>query len=341
MRRHLPLRWNVYPPAGSGPRAGDSGKLRQLWLVDWTTGENDGFAHAFTASDAAQKVVWAEPPNESPAGWAAFAQLAWEATLHRGHDVIIAWQPLAAALAALAPRRRPPIIAINPQLSTSHRLSPWRIIDHGLRRCETITMGNVRGIDGAIGRGFARNRLSFLPLGRWPNVCRPGPLGDYVIAAGRSHRDWDFLAAVASGLDIEVKTVSRGHQRPGGKLTVLPEMPRGDLLDLMRRSRAVLIPLDCETPTAGTLVALDAMSVGRGIVSTRNQGTEDYVLPTLGELVEVGDVDGFREAVRRACEPDVAHERANHALQAVRTEFSAARFVTRLGELAARLLGPS
>ena len=128
-------------------------------------------------------------------------------------------------------------------------------------------------------------------------------------------------------MSCEIRVVGPTWLADPGKLRIMPQTGRAQLLALMRNARAVVVPLSRTTRAAGQLTVLDAMSVGRAVVATRTQGTMDYVTEKTGILVDPGDASSLAEALVRVSRPAVAAELGRAALQAAQDTFSLERFV--------------
>jgi glycosyltransferase involved in cell wall biosynthesis len=158
------------------------------------------------------------------------------------------------------------------------------------------------------------------------------PPGEYLLAAGREHRDWSTLAAAARGLDVEIRVAGPAAVEP--PLRALGSLPRERFLELLRDARALVVPLARDDVTAGQLAVLDAFSVGRPVVATRAQGTEDYVADELGLLVPPRDPEALRAGLARMAAPGVAEAMGAAALAAARGPLSLTRFVRDVAALA-------
>lgn len=191
-------------------------------------------------------------------------------------------------------------------------------------------------------RSFLMGRLR-LPASRLPVVLNgtdaqffqaglasPDAPGDsrgrYVLAAGRdAARDYRTLVAALAGTGHRaVIACSPGNvdglALPHG-VEARFDVPPAVLRDLYARASAVVVPTvgdgdpvgsDC----SGTLVTLDALSMGRPVVVTARASVPEYVDP--GRHVQVvppGDVGALRAAIDRAMatDPDVARAVADEA----------------------------
>lgn len=311
-----------------------------LWLADWSDGEDADFRAACAAAGVPARVLRSRPlgPSVGRVGhrlrsWPAYARLAAEGLARAGGAPLVAWQPLAGALAAGARRRRPAVVALNPILVPG-RGGAQRAVLAGLRRADRVVLYSRRGVDAAAGLGLDRSRLRFVALGVRARRERPAPPGEYLLAAGREDRDWATLGRAAHEVDADIVVVGPPSLPPAGRLRVHPPVDRERFVALLEGAAGLVVPLRRPDRTAGQLAVLDAMSVGRAVVATRTQGTEDYVTPATGLLVPPGDPVALAAALRRLLEPGVAAGLGVGALAAARADLSLERFVTEVHHLA-------
>lgn len=314
-----------------------------LWLVDWSDGEDADFRAAWSACGLAARVFRAPPlgtsvgrPWHHARSWPAYAALAGAGLLRAARAPVVAWQPLAGALAALLrPGRRPPLVALNPLLSPdTAAVRGGRLLLAGLQRCDRVVLYSQGSVAVAERLGIPAARTRFVPLGapaRRDEVATPG---DFFLAAGRDHRDWPTLIEAARGLDCEVVVVGPAPLAGPSNLRFVGALDRPRFLDLVERSLALVVPLRPGDRPAGQLAVLDAMSVGRAVVATRAVGTEDYVAPTTGRLVPPSDPHALRAAMREMLVTGVAAALGRSALERVRGPLSLDRFVTEIDAVA-------
>jgi glycosyltransferase involved in cell wall biosynthesis len=308
----------------------------QVWLADWSDGEDADFRAAWAEAGIDVRVLRSAPLGTTVGSrlhrarsWPVYAGLALRGLATARSAPVVAWQPLAGALAALARRgRRPPLVLLNPLLDPSGGLLHALLLA-GTKRADRVVLFTRRGVDVAAELGVPREKLAFVPLGARARVERPDPPGEYFLAAGREQRDWPTLAAAARGLDVDVRVAGPATVEP--PLRALGDVPRERFLELLRGSRALVVPLARDDRTAGQLAVLDAFSVGRGVVATRAQGTEDYVTEERGILVPPRDPDALRAALVEAAEG--ATRMGEAALDAARGPLSLARFVSEVDSL--------
>jgi glycosyltransferase involved in cell wall biosynthesis len=306
-----------------------------LWLVDWSDEEDRQFRTAWRAAGVSTRVLRARPLASTTGtalhrlrSWPTYLWLAEHALRDDAGSPIVAWQPLAGAVAGLLPGRRPRrLLVLNPILEPGGVGWRQRVLLGGLRRADTVVLYARRALDAAATLGLDRARLRYIPLGTVPRRDRPGVPGGYFLAAGRDHRDWETLAEAVAPLRVDIRVAGpRVLGNPGRLRLVTPGSHRA-FLDLLEGAAALIVPLKGSDRQAGQLAVLDALSLGRAVIATRGLGTEDYVTGETGVLVPPRDPAALRRAIVALSEPRVAQRMGAAALAAARTTYSLERFV--------------
>lgn len=304
------------------------------WITDWSDREHRDFHEAWRAEGLSPRVLRG-PALGSSVGtrghrlrsWPAYLGLAVRGLRH-AEGALVAWQPAAGMLAAQLRRGpRPPLTVLNPILDHEARGAKGAFGLGGLRRSDRVVVYSSRELDRLSRAGLDRSRLRFVPLGiRTADVVTPTP-GHYLLAAGRSHRDWATLSAAARGLPLDVVVLGPDSLRSLDGCRVVAEKGKDVFARLLADAAALVVPLKDGARQAGTLAVLDAMSRGRAVVATRGPGTEDYVLPESGALVDAGDAVGLHRALRAACDVALARAQGAAGVALARERFSLNRFV--------------
>jgi glycosyltransferase involved in cell wall biosynthesis len=163
------------------------------------------------------------------------------------------------------------------------------------------------------------SKFDYVPLNTNPRFLdQPTTEGSYVIAAGRTFRDYPTLIAAARTLPTPVIIVAgRGSAELAGSapnITMRFDVPGAELGELVANSLAVAVPLEHRRISIGQSVVVQAMSLGKAVIATRCPGTEDYIEHMrTGILVEPGDVEGFREALRLVADDAALRDRLGRA----------------------------
>lgn len=187
-------------------------------------------------------------------------------------------------------------------------------------------------------------RVRFVP---WhTNVVDPAPEaahGGYVFSAGRTGRDWEVLAKAAARCGARfVGVMSRQEAERTAfppNFTVHADIPHDRYLDLLKRARIVVIPLQVHAYSSGQVALLEAMALGKPVVCTKVLGTEDYVQHgSNGLMVPPGDDAALIAAIDSILgDSRVESEIAAGALETVRREHTFERYVSRILRIASDL----
>ncbi len=135
------------------------------------------------------------------------------------------------------------------------------------------------------------------------NADYVGPARDgYIFSAGRMERDFETLIHAVTGTDFPAIIVADKSQkeklekiRPDN-VTILYNIPREEYTRLLERSKLVVVPLYEGAASRGQVVILESMKYGKPVVSTRVQGTVDYLEDgETGLFVEPANPQAMRE----------------------------------------------
>jgi glycosyltransferase involved in cell wall biosynthesis len=304
-----------------------------VWLVDWSDSEDEDFHWAWERAGIGTRVLRSRPLGPMVgARWhqlrsyPTYFSLALRGIRHAGDGALVAWQPLAGAIAGALRRRRNRLVVLNPVLKP-HSSARQALALKGYSRSDRVLFYTRQGLEAAVALGLPRARLRFVPLGVRPRRSEPAPPGEYFLAAGRDSRDWNTLAEAAKGVDLEVVVTGPAALREPGPLRVGPQVSGDAFFALLEGAAAVVLPFSRTDRAVGQISMLAAMSVGKPIVATQSAGVEDYVTEETGIVVPHGDASALRRALLELSDPAVAFQLGRSALEAARTSFSLERFV--------------
>jgi len=311
-----------------------------LWIVDWSDDEDADFRSAWDSAGVSVRVLRSRPTGPTVGrwhhrmhSWPAYAGLALRGLAGAHGGSLVAWQPIAGAMAGVLRRGpQPSLTLLNPLFEGSARSLPERVVLKGVARADRVIFFSHRAVDQAVSLGLDPHRISFLPLGVRAYESASPPQPGHLLAVGRDQRDWSTLARAATGLDVEVWAVGAPPGVDLAPLRRVPQAGQGELRKLMTEAAAIVVPLQRPDRTAGQLAVLLAMSVGRAVVATRTQGTEDYVSPETGILVPPGDASALRAALATIADIDVARDMGQTALEHARGPLALERFVADVDE---------
>lgn len=131
----------------------------------------------------------------------------------------------------------------------------------------------------------------------------------YVLAAGRSLRDYDTLVLAAPRISAPIHVVCGKHDLVTANLPdnmrVRREVSRDEYLSLLDRCRVVVVPLKPAGRVSGQVALLDAMARGKPVVASLVTGTTDIVRSEWNAIgVPAGDAKALADAVNRLLNDD-------------------------------------
>ncbi len=284
------------------------------WLWNYLPDNKDELDFLVTSGGVDRFKKWGKLFSYYPSYW-WLGLRALLKTRHTHYDLVVAWEgkngfPYA-VLRSITGQKHPPLIilAFNIRGVISHFLGLVRFGLRTVSRVVVFTPAEVEQYQRLL--SLAPESICYCPLGwydpmRWyvpRETNKPDALdGKFILASGRSYRDYKTLARAVAGTEVNVKVSSRPFNLSGIDLPQNMEsmgwLDYRVLQDYLYESNFYVVPLQPITFAGGDSSLLHAMSFGKAVVATRAPSTETYI--THGEtgiLVEPGDVEGMRQAI--------------------------------------------
>lgn len=305
------------------------------WLWKYLPSNNDEVDFLVTTgvSDRFQK--WGKLLSYYPAYW-KLGLRALQKTRQSQYDLVVAWEgkngfPYA-VLRSLVGQKSPPLIilAFNIRGVVSHFPS---LVRFGLRSVSQIVVFTPMEVERYQRLlSLAPDKITYCAHGwydalRWydpQKIQKSDSLaraGKFILASGRSYRDYETLARAVEGTEVNVKVSGRAFNLAGihfpANMEVTGWLSDRELLDYLYETDFYTVPLQSIDHAGGDSSVLQAMSFGKAVVATRAPSTETYVRHgETGLLVEPHDVEGMREAILRLWRnPDEAKRMGQSARQ--------------------------
>lgn len=158
----------------------------------------------------------------------------------------------------------------------------------------------------------------------------------FFFSGGTSNRDYQILVKTFKGLEERLKIACFPRDIKGldipPNVEVLHNVFGADFEDCMRKAYAVIISLDDPNISAGVLVLLNAMRLGKPIIATRSAGIEDYISEDCAILIDLHSSDDIRQAVKRSiAHKDYLFQIGYKAIQSYKDSFTIEKFGKRIG----------
>jgi glycosyltransferase involved in cell wall biosynthesis len=152
--------------------------------------------------------------------------------------------------------------------------------------------------------GWPSEKVLYTPLHTDPRLLNReiSKVDDFVLSAGRTFRDYGTLLAAFRQLEVPLLIVaSPWNIDPSDRIPnvqIQYDLPGCELIEIMSRCLAVVVPLEDRVISVGQSVVLQAMTLGKPIIATRVNGTVDYIehMKT-GILVPPKDIKAIKDAV--------------------------------------------
>lgn len=287
-------------------------------------------------------------PGESPDALPVWRQVARLLRRRGGASAVVTMGPrvslaygLACAALGVASRQ----VLCEVFLDAPRRRSPaWRLKTAAFRWVARRALGAIVNCEGerasvAERFGMPLDKVVFVPLcttvgdPRAVAATRPAR----VVTAGRTARDLETFWGAARKLpEVAFEAIVGADQAlpegaAPGNLSVVRECPWADYMERLGTAAVVALPLLASERSTGQVVILEAMALGKAVVTTRQAGTADYVRDgETGLLVGVGDAEGLAAAIHRLlADAALADRLGAAALAAVRREFDPERHAER------------
>lgn len=156
--------------------------------------------------------------------------------------------------------------------------------------------------------GVDVDKFVYVPLGKGAPEMRDTGDDGYIFSTGRSNRDYDFLVSALKGTNYRCVIACDSYKaKCPANVSVLTSCHDDDMLRQMAHCHCVAIPLKDLRISAGQLVALQAMSMGKPVVCTSSDGIKDYVENGVTGLLVNNDKESWMAALQQLYAPDGCH----------------------------------
>ena len=286
------------------------------WLWKYLPSNNDELDFLVTsgADDRFQK--WGKLLNYYPAFWRSGLRALLK-TRQTSYDLVVAWEgkngfPYA-VLRSIVGQKYPPLIilAFNIRGVIGHFLSLVRFGLRSVSRVVVFTPVEVEQYQRLL--SLAPEAICYCPHGWYDPMVWYDPekvhksdalarAGKFILASGRSYRDYGTLARAVEGTDVNVKVSGRTFNSAGIDFPKNMEsagwLAYREFQDYLYESHFYVVPLQPIAHAGGDSSVLQAMSFAKATVATRAPSTETYIEHgETGLIVEPGDVEGMRRAI--------------------------------------------
>ncbi len=171
---------------------------------------------------------------------------------------------------------------------------------------------------------WPKAKLAFVPLHTSPEFANVGgrEQDGLVVAAGRSFRDYETLAAAMSGTGLNLTIVGGAGvsvlSRSQSEIEVYENISPGQFVEILSAAQIVVVPLFDREISIGQSVILQGMAMGKLVIATETAGTRDYIRHMEnGILVSPGNVSEMRAALIASKDPSLRRQLGSAAKRIV------------------------
>lgn len=328
------------------------------WLWNYLPSNDDevDFLISSMPTDRFQK--WGKLLSYYPAFlWSGLRALLKSRRTH--YDLVVAWEgkngfPFA-FLRSLIGQKHPPLIilAFNVRGVIAHFPGLVRFGLRSVSRVVVFTPPEVERYQRLL--SLDAGSISYMPHGwydpmRWYDPAKVqksdalAKAGKFILASGRSYRDYETLARAVDGTDANVKISGRAFNLKGidfpSNMESTGWLHYRELQNYLYHCQFYVVPLQAIDHAGGDSSLLQAMSFGKAVVATRAPSTETYIQHGVtGLLVEPGDVEGMRRAILQLWQnPEEAERMGKEARRCFEENHTIDKLAQRVHDVALEVL---
>lgn len=275
------------------------------------------------------------------------------------YDIVVAYHgkngvPLA-LLRALTGRRTPKLVILNFTVRGPIENLPW-LLRFAMRGVDCVTyptQGEMAHSNSVLRMPLHKVRIvppAYVPIEYVDRYIRPAVSsnpqeGEYIMASGRSFRDYATLLEAVRDLDVKLVINTRPFCLRG--LNVPDNVQVNDLLPipeyfrLLANAQFVVVPLQDVDHGSGESHLGQIMAAGKAVVLTQNPSAEELVRDgETGIVVKAGDVRGMRNAIEYLLQhPGVARQMGESAYRLYEEKYTFGRYARDVVSLLRELSG--
>ncbi len=121
-----------------------------------------------------------------------------------------------------------------------------------------------------------------------------------IISCGRSNRDYEFLYNVLKETKYKLNIISDECKlKSFENITIYNNVDLQNFLEMLNKSYIVVIPLKNENISAGQLVILQSMQLGKPVICINSNTAEDYIEDGVNGFIIKKDEESLKEIIQK------------------------------------------
>jgi glycosyltransferase involved in cell wall biosynthesis len=151
---------------------------------------------------------------------------------------------------------------------------------------------------------LAKSKFTYIPLGieEIKDLAEDKILQQeqFILSTGKSNRDYDFLLDALGNTQYRIKIIANSVKQNSFDNVELYNNTFGrDMLYYMNNCFCVVITLKNTNISAGQLVILQAMQLGKPIIVTESAGISDYIIPDYNGIIVKKEKQSLINAIQQ------------------------------------------
>ena len=158
---------------------------------------------------------------------------------------------------------------------------------------------------------------------------------EYIVAVGRSNRDYEFLIKAIGNTSYELYIICDNIKEcpKQNNIHVLKNCYGDEMINFMAQAFCVVVPLKDANISAGQLVILQALSLGKPIVVTSSKGIDDYIENGKNGLIIEKTPQNLYDSLNQLKDETFYNSISLNARKSFEKEFSKKQEFKTLGEI--------
>ncbi len=164
----------------------------------------------------------------------------------------------------------------------------------------------------------------------------------YILSAGKSNRDYDFLTEALADTPYPVRILSDAYKREGisGNIKIYGNVFGREYLEMLAGCYCVVVPLADVHISAGQFVFLQAMMFGKPVIVTESETVRDYIQDGSSGLVIKKEKACLLDALKRLYgDPELYRTISVTGRKRYEEQYSLNRMAEKIGGLCMELKG--
>lgn len=180
-----------------------------------------------------------------------------------------------------------------------------------------------------------REKFKFCPLGlKKAEIKSEYDEKDFIISAGKSNRDYQFLIEALDNKDYKVKIICTTLKHKNTKnIEIYNDVWGERYLAMLKKAFCVVIPLKDENISSGQLVILQAMQFKKPIIVTNSKGIEDYIIDGYNGFIIKKDKQELLNCIEKLKNKNIYEKIVNNAYMDYKEKYTVNELGKNVGKI--------